>query len=132
MALIKRFILAHEQARRNAAAFCSEAKDGVVVKFEEPVRTLSMNACFHAICGDLEKSGLKWGGVERKLEEWKLLIISAHCIATNTQTEIVRGLEGELVNLRESSATMSKARGSSLIEYAKSFCAQNNVRLTYG
>lgn len=132
MSLIRKFVLVHQQARNNAAAFCHEAPEGSVVDFKEPTRTLSMNAKFHAICGDLEKSGLKWAGSERKLEEWKILLISGLAIATNTQTEVVRGLEGELVNLRESSATMSKRRGSELIEYAIAFCAMNNVKIQYG
>ena len=41
---------------------------------------------------------------------------------------MVPGLEGEFVNLRESTALMSKARGSSLIEYSRAFCDAYNVK----
>ena len=41
--------------------------------------------------------------------------------------EMVPGLESEFVNLRESTARMSKKRASSLIEYSVAFCAQNGL-----
>lgn len=132
MATLRKFVLVHQQARNNAAAFCHEAPEGSVVDFKEPTRTLSMNAKFHAICGDLEKSGLKWAGKPRKLEEWKVLLVSGHSVATRTPNEIVPGIEGEFVNIRESTASMSKARGSSLIEYSIAFCTMNNVKIQYG
>ena len=37
------------------------------------------------------------------------------------EAEIVEGLEGEAVALRESTATMSKARSTSLMDYAESY-----------
>jgi hypothetical protein len=50
-------------------------------------------------------------------------------VATNTPAEIVPGLEGEFINLRESTANMGKKRGSSLIEYSLAWCAMHDVRL---
>lgn len=52
-------------------------------------------------------------------------MISAHAIATQEGAEVVRGIEGELVNIRESSALMSKKRATSLIEYVTCFIAQH-------
>lgn len=43
--------------------------------------------------------------------------------------DMVPGLESEFVNLRESTANMSVARSSSLIEYVVAWCAMNDVRL---
>jgi hypothetical protein len=40
---------------------------------------------------------------------------------------MVPGLEGEFVNVRESTASMSATRLSSLIEYAEAFCAAHNI-----
>jgi hypothetical protein len=51
-------------------------------------------------------------------------------MATNEGSEVVPGLEGEFINLRESTALMSKKRSASLIEYALAFCAMNEVRLS--
>jgi hypothetical protein len=107
----------------------NDAPDGWACVFSEPTRNLEQSAKFHAICGDLAKQ-LAWAGSKRSLDAWKFLLISGHSIATNRPTEIVPGLEGELLNIRESSASMSKARMASLIDYCIAFCAQNNVNLT--
>lgn len=87
-------------------------------------RSLDQNAKFHAICHDLESLGVEWQGKKRSAGSWKVLLISGHAIATKQEAEIVEGLEGELVSIRESSAEMSRARGASLIEYAQAFLAQ--------
>lgn len=89
-------------------------------------RTSEQNAKFHAICEDLERAGVHWNGRPCDAHDWKILLVSGHAIATKTGgSEIVTGLEGELVNLRESTANMSKSRGSSLIEYSLAFLANH-------
>lgn len=93
-------------------------------------RTEAQSAKFHAICGDLQKSGLHWAGKPRTLLQWKVLLVSGHAVATGEGAEMVPGLENEFVNIRESTAQMSIKRGASLIEYALCFCAQNSVQLT--
>ena len=93
-------------------------------------RSTAQNAKFHAICSDIASSGFKWAGKPRTAAQWKVLLVSAHAIATQEGAEIIPGLESEFVNLRESTALMSVKRGSSLIEYAVAWCASNNVRLT--
>ncbi|WUR15670.1 recombination protein NinB [[Empedobacter] haloabium] len=124
------FFLNHRQARAGAAHFAYNAPDGWKVTFSEPKRNLAQNAKFHAIAGDLAKSEVLFAGKRRTLEQWKVLLVSGHAIATQQGSEIVSGLEGELVNLRESTADMSKARSASLIEYALAFCAMHGVRLS--
>jgi hypothetical protein len=94
---------------------------------ETKTRTLRMNSMFHGICEDAARSGFKWMGKPRAKDEWKVLFISGHAVATGEPTEVIGGLEGELVNIRESSARMSVQRGSSLIEYALAFCAMNRI-----
>jgi hypothetical protein len=124
------FFLMHDQARNNAARYCMEAPAGWMVVFSEPKRSNLQNAMFHAIVGDIAKSGLKWCGKTRTASQWKVLLVSGHSAATNEGSEMVPGLEGEFVNLRESTALMSKKRGASLIEYALAFCAMNDIRLS--
>jgi hypothetical protein len=102
----------------------------LVVSVEEAKRTEDQSSKFHAICGDLAKSGYQWAGKERTAEQWKVLLVSGHAMATKQGAEMVPGIEGEFVNLRESTARMSKARSSSLIEYTLAFCASNNIKLT--
>lgn len=128
---MKQFILgAHPEARRRAVEAVIDSPEGMIVTIKQRTRTSDQNAKFHAICSDLAKSNLEWAGKRRNGSEWKVLLVSGHAMATKEGAEIVPGLEGEFINLRESTALMSKARGSSLIEYAMAFCAQNDVRVS--
>jgi hypothetical protein len=68
-----------------------------------------------------------WLGVKLRPDQWKVLFISAHAVASGIKTEIVFGLEGECVNIRELSAVMTVARMSSLIEYLLAWCSENDV-----
>lgn len=102
----------------------------VWIQVWEETRTLPQNAKFHALCGDLAKSALPWAGKKRSAVEWKVLLVSGHATATKEGSEMVPGLEGEFINLRESTALMSISRGASLIEYCLAFCAMNDVKLS--
>ena len=119
------FVLVHAEARRRAAQALQDAPDGHKVVIGEQTRSGDQNAIFHAMCTDLAKSGLQWMGKRRTADEWKVLLVSGHSVATKQGADIVPGLEGEFVNLRESTAAMSKSRGSSLIEYTMAFMANH-------
>ena len=93
-------------------------------------RTSQQNRKFHAICRDFARARIKWAGSIRNEKQWKVLLISGHAMVTGGQTEVVPGLEGELVNIRESSADMSKSRGSSLIEYCIATAVMRGIPLT--
>jgi hypothetical protein len=123
----KLFILAHDEARTRARAFVSLAPAGWRVECKPPKRNAEQNAKFHAICSDLQYSGRPWAGKPRSAAQWKVLLVSAHAKATKEEFDIVPGLEGEFVNLRESTALMSVKRSSSLIEYAVAFMAMQGV-----
>jgi hypothetical protein len=97
------------------------------VTVEPERRSLDANAKFHAICSDLEHSKLPWFGKPRDAAAWKVLLVSGHAVATKEGADIIPGLEGEMVNIRESTALMSRARSASLIEYALAYCAANGV-----
>lgn len=101
----------------------------LVLEVRPENRTLNQNAHFHALCGDIARSGIEWFGKRRSANEWKVLLVSGHAKATKQEADVVPGLEGELVNLRESTARMSRARASSLIEYTLAFCAEHDVAL---
>ena len=117
--MLRTFILSHEPARLNAIEAVRTAPAGQVVQIKDPTRNGDQNAKFHAICSDFAKSSIQWAGKRRSAEEWKVLLISGHAVATKQGAEIVPGLENEFVNIRESSARMSKQRMCSLIEYAQ-------------
>ena len=124
------FVLVNEAVRARCAEYIARvAPDGWVIKAGPPSRTLDQNAKFHAICEDMEKAGAAWAGKPRDAKQWKVLLVSGHAIATGEGAEIVPGLENEFVNIRESTAAMSKRRGSSLIEYALAYCARNGIAL---
>jgi hypothetical protein len=93
-------------------------------------RNGEQNKRFHAMCGDFAKSGVLWQGKPRTGEQWKVLLVSGHSVATKEGSEIVPGLEGEFVNIRESTALMSKKRSSSLIDYTRAYGDLMGVRWT--
>lgn len=95
----------------------------ITLSVEEERRSLPQNAKFHALCRNLEFARVEWAGKPRCADEWKVLLISGHAVATKAQAEVVPGLEREFVNLRESTSRMDRARMSSLIEYAEAFAA---------
>lgn len=99
----------------------------LVLVIREERRSLDQNAHFHALCTDLAKSQLTWAGKRRTATEWKVLLVSGHAMATKEGVEMVPGLEGEFLNIRESTARMSVKRAASLIEYTLAFCADHGV-----
>lgn len=123
------YVLSHDLARQRALDAVRNAPAGFSVSVAEPRRSGDQNAIFHALCGDIAKSGLQWMGKPRNADAWKVLLVSGHAVATKEGAEIVPGIEGEFVNVRESTAAMSKARGSSLIEYTMAFAALHGVAL---
>lgn len=129
MAEKRTFKLVHHEARMRAKDAVEMAPDGYCVTVSEPTRSLDQNAKFHAICSELATLGAEWFGKPRDAVAWKVLLVSGHAVETKCGVEVVQGLEGELVSLRESTASMSRTRGSSLIEYSEAFLAQQREAL---
>jgi hypothetical protein len=125
------FILAHSTARANAINAVSKAEDGYSVAIAPPKRSNDQNAKFHALVSDIAKSGAEWAGKRRDDAQWKVLLVSGHAVVTKEGSDMVPGLEGEFVNLRESTASMTKSRGASLIEYTLAYCAMNGIKIIY-
>lgn len=110
-----------EIRRRIAAWIVDECPEGWSVTAAEPVRNLEQNARFHAMCGDIAHAGIEWAGKKWTTAQWKVLLVSAHATATAEGSEIVPGIEGEFVSIRESTALMSVRRSASLIDYTRHF-----------
>jgi hypothetical protein len=123
------FRLINDRVRANASRAVAEAPDDYVVTIGPRKRSSDQNAHFHAICTDLENSPLKFAGKRRSKDEWKALLVSGHAVATEEPGEVIPGLEGEFVAIRESSASMGVRRAASLITYALAFCDMNGVEL---
>lgn len=105
-----------------------EIEKGVwAVEIKPKSRSLEQNNKFHAMCQDVANQ-VEFMGRKLTMEQWKVLFISGHAIATNQKADVVSGLEGEFVNIRESSAKMSVSRMASLIEYVTAYGLANGVR----
>lgn len=101
----------------------------LVLEVRPENRSDAQNKLLHAMLGDIARQ-VDWAGKRRTAAEWKVLLVSGHAVATKEGSDMVHGLEGEFVNLRESTARMSKARASSLIEYTLAFCAAHDVPIS--
>lgn len=114
--------------RRHLAEKVANLPEGLGIKVGPPTRTLAQNALLHSMFGELAEKATYLG---RKLtaNQFKTLLISGHSIATGLTAEVIPGIEGEYVNIRESSAQMSVARMTSLIEYIHAWAAENNIQL---
>jgi len=119
--------LVHSTARQLASKAVINAPDGYVCEIKPRTRSLDQNAMLHALFADVARQA-KFHGKKRTPEQWKVIFISAHAIATNEGGEILAGLEGEFVNIRESSACMTVRRMNSLIEYMLAWGAANGIR----
>jgi hypothetical protein len=119
------FRLVHKTARDRAIEAIRNAPDGWIVVVQEPTRTLEQNSLLHGLLQELD--GKEWFGKPRSMLEWKVLTVSGHAIATGIGADVVPGLEGELVNLRESTAKMTVSRLSSLVEYIKAWMATHGA-----
>lgn len=126
------FRLVHAAARASAAYAAKTAPDGYVCVVRPPNRSLDQNAKAHAMFSDIAKAKPVWNGINMDAEDWKALLIVSHAVATKDGSpyRMVPDLEGSgFVQLRESSARMSKDRASSLIEYVTSWAVGQGITL---
>jgi hypothetical protein len=118
----------------NREAICQvirETDDGYVVQIRPRRRSLDQNAALHGYCAQIAKARPEWAGMPMAAEDWKALLVEGHAKATGQGgARLVMSLEGNgLIQLRESTATMSRARASSLIEYVQAWAAQQGITL---
>lgn len=124
-----RITLTGETAKKAACRHVLAAPEGYVVKIAEETRTEEQNRLLHPLLTDISKQ-CEWMGKKRSMLQWKVIMVSGHAIATGEPAEMVIGIEGEVVNLRESTAGMSKKRFSSLLEYVLAWGAMNGVKFS--
>lgn len=120
------FHLVSPLVRRNAAHAIAQAPEGFVVRVEPKTRSLEQNARLHALFSEAARNHT-WQGRKLTPTQWKTLFISGHSVATGKGADMVPGLENEFVNIRESSASMSVARMTSLMEYVEAWMAEQAV-----
>lgn len=100
-----------------------------VLELRPERRSDVQNARLHAMFSDIAKRHL-FNGRRLTLDQVKVIFISGHSMVTGNGADLVVGLEGEAVNIRESSARMSVARMASLIEYTMAWAANNGMDLS--
>ena len=103
-----------------------EAHDLIRIEVREKNRTDEQNSKLHAMLGDIANKAT-WQGDKLDIDGWKNLFVSGHTIATKAPYNLVMGLEGELVNVRERTSKMGVRRLASLIDYIEAWAAENVV-----
>lgn len=116
--------------RRHLAEKVAGLPEGFDIKAGPKSRSLDQNALLHAMFGELAEKG-QYLGRKLTLNQWKTLMISAHAVAVGLGADVIPGIEGEWVNVRESSAQMTVARMTSLIEYVHAWAAENGIQFKH-
>lgn len=116
------FVLSHDQARRNAAAWIMQAPAGYVVKVTPPTRSLEANAALWATLADISEQ-VVWHGRQLSPESWKTMLT-----ASLKKQDVVPGIDGGFVVMGSSTSKMSKKEFSDLLELAHAFGAQHGVK----
>jgi hypothetical protein len=123
------FFLAHDQARRGAAAYVMQAPEGWRVTVEPPKRNGEQNALMWVL---LEAFSLQlvWpvNGAMVKLEpeEWKDILTAAF---RQESQRIAMGLSGGVVMLGMRTSKMSKRQFAEFIEFLQSVAVDRGVEL---
>lgn len=119
------FVLAHEQARRNCAAFALQAPDGWRVVFDEPRRNLDQNALLWVLLTAFSDQ-LEWpvNGAMVKLEpeEWKHILSAAF---SRESQRVAMGIDGGMVMLGLRTSKMGKREFAEFVEF---ICATAALR----
>lgn len=118
---MRKLTLINNEVRQRAIDAVRDAPDGWEIIIRPKRRSLNQNAKLHALIQEFD--GLEFAGQKRNADDWKVILVSGHTQATKGESELIKGIEGEMVQLRESTARMSKERSSSLIEYIQAFKA---------
>ena len=128
------FILVHDQARRNAAAYCMVAPDGHMVRVTEPAKKREQEERYHAMISEIAKvwlfMGRKWS-----TDDCKRILVDAFAkVMRDAGTPlhhdglIVPSIDGQrVVQLGIQTRHFYVKEASEFIEFLFAFGAQHNV-----
>lgn len=123
------FVLNHDLARRRAVAAVAEAPAGMVVKLEEPTRSLEQNALMWKLLEAFSRQ-LVWpvNGSMQQLskEEWKDLMTAGF---RQEQPRLAMGLRGGVVMMGCSTRKMGKREMADFITFIQSEAVDRGVEL---
>lgn len=118
------FILAHDQARRNAIDCVRTAPDGYCVTVRPATRSPMQNSCLWSWLTEISAK-VVWHGRKLDPDSWKNIFSSSL-----KRQDVVPNLDGTgFVVMGVSTSQMSKAEMSELLELIAAFAAQHNVTL---
>ena len=117
----RHYILAHDTARRNAAAFCMLAPAGWHVRITPPSRSLDQNARMWAQLSDVSRQ-VVWHGRKLTADEWKIVFTAAL-----KKQDVIPGIDGGFVAMGQSTSKMTKREMSDLMELIAAFGAEHGV-----
>lgn len=115
------FILAHQQARRNAIAAIESAPEGYRVEIRQSTRSLDQNARMWALLADIARQ-VEWYGQYLTAENWKDILT-----AGLKRQNVVPGIDGGFVVLGTSTRKMTVGEMSELIEFITAFGTDRGV-----
>ena len=120
----KVFILAHDTARKLAAAWVMNAPEGHVVEIKPPTRSLMQNSRLWPMLAEVSIQ-VVWHGRKLTPEEWKIVFS-----ASLKRQDVVPGLDGGFVAMGISTSKMTKKEFSDLMTLIEAFGAQNGVKFS--
>lgn len=116
------FVLAHDTARKLAAAQCQLAPTGYVVEIKPATRTLEQNAKLWAMLNEIAAQ-VEWHGRRLDAESWKHVFSSSL-----KKLDVVPNLEGTgFVALGLSTSKMTKRELADLITLIEAFGVERGV-----
>jgi hypothetical protein len=116
------FILAHDEARRNAAQAVQAAPQGYCVTISEQTRTLEQNALLWPLLGCLSKQ-VQWYGAKLSPDDWKDLLTAS--LTKQRSAPAIDG--GGFVVFGHRTSQYTKSMMSELIELIQAFGAERGV-----
>lgn len=120
------FVLAHPQARRNAAYACANAPEGYRVEIKPRTRTLAQNDLLWSVLTDISKQVefiVNGALVKVSPEEVKDILTAG----LRRETRMAMGIDGGMVLLGQRTSKMTVRELSELIELAHAFGSERGV-----
>tara|TARA_R110000765_G_scaffold211961_1_gene317017 strand:+ start:141 stop:515 length:375 start_codon:yes stop_codon:yes gene_type:complete len=110
--------------RERARIWCTKALDGVVVTFKNIKRTDDQNYKMWAMLTDVARGATL---DDRKLnpDQWKIIFMSD----LGHKQDVVKGLNGEWVDIGFKSSKLDKEQMSDLITSIEAYCAEQRIFL---
>lgn len=127
----RRYVIKDKRGAMWVGNLISVLDPGWSVTLAPPGRSPPQNRTFHDLCDDIAKARPVWNDLPMTADDWKQLLVHGHALATDgSGVRLTKDLEGHgLIQLRESTARMSKARATSLIDYTVSWAVSNGIAI---